>query len=277
MTRDPSAPPPAPVLLTGASGRLGRVLAPALAARGWQMRLTDRVAFPDPLPPGASFTRADLHDAPALATLAQGCAAVLHFGGRAAEDAFEEILDSNLRGNFTVFEAARRAGCRVVYASSNHAFGFHPRDELLDSDCAFRPDGLYGLSKAYGELLARLYWDKHGVESISIRIGSCYPVPRNQRMLITWLAPEDLVELVCCAVLAESPGCLVVWGCSANKETWWRGDDRARIGWQPTESSERFSDVPPESGADDPIARRFQGGAMCSRLSARAGTLPEDQ
>src|SRR3712207_9306172 len=64
------------------------------------------------------------------------------------------------------------------------------------ADCAFRPDGYYGLSKAYGELMGRLYWDKHGVENVNLRIGSCFPEPTDARMLSTWLSYADLVRLV---------------------------------------------------------------------------------
>ena len=39
------------VLLTGASGNLGRMLTKALAAEGWTLRLTDIAPFPDPIPP----------------------------------------------------------------------------------------------------------------------------------------------------------------------------------------------------------------------------------
>ena len=62
-----------------------------------------------------------------------------------------------------------------MFASSNHSIGFHERTTMLDADCDFRPDSFYGLSKAYGELMGRLYWDKHGVENVNVRIGSCFP------------------------------------------------------------------------------------------------------
>ena len=69
------------VLITGASGRLGSLLAMALAADGFALQLTDLRSFPAALPPGAVFEAADLGDAAALARLAQGCRAILHFGG----------------------------------------------------------------------------------------------------------------------------------------------------------------------------------------------------
>ena len=112
--------PTKPVLLTGASGNLGRVLAPALAAQGWKLRLTDITPFPDQLPAGASFTRADLNEGLAVARLAEGCGAILHFGGVSVERPFEEILGANICGVFHIYEAARKHGVkRVIFASSS--------------------------------------------------------------------------------------------------------------------------------------------------------------
>jgi uronate dehydrogenase len=59
-----SSPPDKPVLLTGASGALGRVIVSALGDQGWPLQLTDRVPFPDALPAGSRFTLADLSDGP---------------------------------------------------------------------------------------------------------------------------------------------------------------------------------------------------------------------
>ena len=132
--------------MTGASGKLGRHLAAALGGRGWTLRLTDIAPFPDALPPGAGFTRLDLTDGAGLRALAEGCGAILHFGAIPCECAFEALIDANLRGLHGVYEAARHAGARVVFASSNHAFGFHERQAALAADADFLPDGFYGLS-----------------------------------------------------------------------------------------------------------------------------------
>ena len=92
----------------------------------------------------------------------------------------------------------------MIFASSNHSIGFHERSETIGADTQFLPDGFYGLSKAYGELMGRLYWNKHGVESVFIRIGSCFPEPVNARMLATWLSYPDLARLVVRCVVTPS-------------------------------------------------------------------------
>jgi len=267
-----------PVLLTGASGNLGRMLAAGLAAQGRALVLTDIAPFPDPLPPGARFERADLEDGVAVLRLAEGCGHVLHFGGVSVDRPFGEVIGPNLRGLFHIYEAARREGARVTFASSNHAIGFHERpgghNERLDMGCAFRPDSHYGLSKAYGELMGRLYWDKHGVENVNLRIGSCFPEPVDARMLSTWLSYTDLLRLVARCVDAERVGHAVVWGCSANPASWWGEDHRARLGWAPEDSAEAFRAKVGGKASGDAVAERHQGGAYCANGYSRAGGPP---
>lgn len=267
-----------PVLLTGASGVLGRVLAKALSAKGWPLRLTDIVAFPDTLPEGASFTRIDLNDGAAILRLAEGCGTILHFGGISVEQPFETVIGPNIRGLYHVYEAARREGARMVFASSNHTIGFHERDEVIDDSSYFLPDGYYGLSKAYGELTGRLYWAKHGVESVFLRIGSCTPVPQDDRMLSTWFSYNDLTRLVERSTLARNlgkTGCLVIWGVSKNSRmTWWRKDGRAIIGWQPQDSADGFASELAGKTSGSPVAERYQGGGYCARDFSRSDFAP---
>jgi uronate dehydrogenase len=269
--------PTKPVLLTGASGNLGRALTRALGAQGWVLRLTDIAPFPDPLPSGAVFTRADLNDGVTILRLAEGCGAILHFGGVSTEKPFEEVLGPNIRGLFHIYEAARRERGRVVFASSNHAIGFHERIETIDADTKFLPDTYYGLSKAYGELMGRLYWFKHGVESISIRIGSSFPEPTNARMLATWLSYGDLARLVARCVLAEKVGCRAVWGASKNaRMTWWRNDARDVVGWSPQDSADPFAGQLAGKVSGDPIEERYMGGAYCSFDYSRESPAPRE-
>jgi uronate dehydrogenase len=267
--------PPKPVLLTGASGALGRVLTRALSQRGWTLRLTDIAPFPDSLPQGARFTQANVEDGVTLLRLAEGCAAILHFGGVSVERPFEEVIGPNIRGLYHVYEAARRERARVVFASSNHAIGFHERTETIDDNCQFRPDGFYGLSKAYGELMGRLYWDKHGIESVSIRIGSSFPEPVDERMLATWLSYADLAWLIARCVLAEKTGCSVIWGASKNaRMTWWGSDARQKLGWEPEDSADGFAAQVAGKTSGDPVAERYQGGGFTAMDYSRSEPSP---
>ena len=252
-----------PILLTGASGALGRQIARGLGEAGYALRLTDIAPFPDPLPPGAAFTAADLVDGPAIASLAEGCRTILHFGGVSVERPFDEVLGPNIVGLHHIYEAARQARARMVFASSNHTVGFHPRNAPLDADCALRPDGYYGLSKAYGELMGGIYFEKHAVESVHVRIGSCLPAPVDARMLSTYLSYADLVRLLVRCIEAPTVGNCVVWGASANARTFWRDDASAVLGWIPQDTADIFAGELAGKVTGDPVVESHQGGAYC--------------
>ena len=252
--------PTKPVLLTGASGALGRHLAKSLGALGWTVRLTDIVPFPDAMPPGATFKQADLNDGVDILKLAEGCGMILHFGGVSTEHPFEDVIGPNIRGLYHIYEAARREKARVLFASSNHSIGFHERTTPLDDDCQFMPDGYYGLSKAYGELMGRMYWFKHGVENVNVRIGSCFPEVVDARMLSTWLSYDDLTRLCVRATLAETTESCVIWGASKNSRTYWHNDARATLGWLPEDSADPFAGQMAGKVSGNPVQERYQGG-----------------
>lgn len=257
------------LLLTGASGTLGRWLAPRLVAQGYRLRLSDIADFPDPLPPGAEFIRADLADGAAVAALAEGVGTILHFGGISTERHWSEIVGPNLIGTTHVFEAARVQGQRVIFASSNHTIGFHAQGEMLDTTAPLRPDGYYGLSKIYGEMLGRMMFDKHGVESVHLRIGSALPQPTEARHLATWLSLPDLLAALVAAIEAPATGHAVIWGVSANRDGWWQGGDGARIGYAPQDDAAGFAPLPVQG---DKVSRRYQGGSFAAQDYSRGDT-----
>lgn len=267
--------PAKPVLVTGASGALGRVLVKSLGALGWRLVLTDIAPFPDTVPAQASFVKADLSDGMAMLRLAEGCGTIIHLGGASVERPFEEVIGPNIRGLYHVYEAARREKARVIFASSNHSVGFHERTESLPADTAFLPDGYYGLSKAYGELMGRMYWFKHGVENVNVRIGSCFAEPMNARMLATWLSYPDFSRLMERCALAPKVGHAVIWGASKNaRMTWWRDDARAEVGWEPVDSADPFTGQLAGKLSGDAVEERYMGGAFCSIEYSRSEPAP---
>ncbi len=251
------------LLLTGAAGGLGKVLRARLRPYADVIRLSDIV----PITPadGEEAVRCDLADKAAVDRLVRDCNAVVHLGGVSIERPFEEILEANIKGVFHIYEGARRHGVkRVVFASSNHVVGFHEQGKLLDVDCERRPDSYYGLSKAYGEDLSRFYFDRYGIESACLRIGSSFPEPKDRRMLVTWLSFRDLTELVRCCLFAPRLGHTIVYGMSANRDKWWDNSGAAHLGFHPQDSSEQFREKVeafPPVDPSDPSAR-FQGGGF---------------
>ncbi|MEU5718169.1 NAD(P)-dependent oxidoreductase [Streptomyces sp. NPDC020403] len=247
-------PAPRTVLLTGAAGGLGTLMRGLLPAYGYELRLFDVT----PIEGEPEAVTADLGDKEALREAVRGVDAVIHLAGISLESSFDKILRANIEGTYNLYEAAREEGVgRVVFASSNHAIGYTPRplpgDPLIPVDTARRPDTFYGLSKSFGEDLAQFYWDKHGMETVSVRIGSCFMEPTSVRMLSVWMSPGDGARLFHAALTAEDVGHTVVYGSSANTRLWWDLTTARSLGYEPQDDSEQYADaLVAEQGELDP-------------------------
>ncbi len=162
------------ILLTGAAGALATMLRPALAAAGHVVRLTDQRRIWR-LGANEEFVRGKLADARAMRRAVAGVSTILHLGGGggwAGERQWQGVIDSNVTGMLTLFEAARAAGVRhIIFASSMHVLGLHPRSQPIDEDSLPAPDTRYGVSKLWGEGLCRLYAQKYGFAVRVLRIG----------------------------------------------------------------------------------------------------------
>ncbi|WP_069172201.1 NAD-dependent epimerase/dehydratase family protein [Streptomyces griseus] len=247
-------PAPRTVLLTGAAGGLGTLMRGLLPAYGYELRLFDVT----PIEGEPDAITADLGDKEALREAVRGVDAVIHLAGISLESSFEKILRANIEGTYNLYEAVREEGVgRVVFASSNHAIGYTPRplpgDPLIPVDTPRRPDTFYGLSKSFGEDLAQFYWDEHGVETVSVRIGSCFMEPTSVRMLSVWMSPGDGARLFHAALTAEDVGHTVVYGSSANTRLWWDLSTARSLGYEPQDDSEQYADtLVAEQGELDP-------------------------
>ncbi|HEV7317083.1 MAG TPA: NAD(P)-dependent oxidoreductase [Ensifer sp.] len=253
------------LLITGAAGQLGRVMRKKLAGLAPLVRLSDRSPL-DPPGPNEECVECDLSDAAAVNALVKGCDAILHLGGISIERPFSEILSGNIVGLYNLYEAARAHGQpRILLASTNHTIGYYPQDERLGPDVPYRPDGLYGVSKCFGEALARMYFEKFGQETALVRIGSCVPEPINYRMLSTWLSHDDFVSLTEAVFRAPVLGCPVIWGASANDAGWWDNSHIGWLGWRPKDNAEIYrAKIVANTPKPDPNGSlvRFQGGAF---------------
>ena len=253
------------LLLTGAAGGLGRELRRRLPAHCDLLRLSDVVDL-GTAAPAEELVRADLADADAMLALLDGVDAVVHMGGVSTEQPWEALLPANIVGAYNLYEAVRKKGVRrVVFASSNHVTGFYRQDEVIPAGAPPKPDGLYGLSKAFGEDLAQLYFDRHGIETVSLRIGSSFAAPRDRRMLHTWMSFDDMERLVLAALTARDVGHSIICGVSANPHVWWDNAPAAHIGYVPQDSAAPYAAeieraTPPGDPSDPAVV--YQGGAF---------------
>lgn len=254
------------LLITGAAGRLGRVLREGLTPLATTIRLSDRVDMGEAAP-HEEIVQCELGDFDAVMAMVEGCDTVVHFGAAPVERPWAEILESSIKGGYNVYEAARRHGVRrIVYASSIHAVGYVRREEGADTHTEHRPDGLYGVSKCFVEDLAKLYFHKFAIESACLRINSCFEKPTDRRHLATWLSFADLVRLVTRCLVAERVGFTVVYGISDNEEVFFSNHKAGHLGFRPLDTSEAYraeveAEVPPGDPFDPEV--EFVGGSFC--------------
>lgn len=257
------------VLLTGASGGVGTRLRSLLKLLYPELILSDLKQPPD-LRADEAFVPADLADLAAVEKICDGVEGIVHLGGYSVEGPWETILNANIIGCYNLFEAARQKGVkRIVFASSNHVMGFHPRRTKIGIEAVPKPDTRYGLSKLFGEGLGALYAHKHGIGVLSIRIGNFGDKPIDERRLAIWLKPDDLVQLI--RIGLEKPDLVyeVVYGMSDNRRAWWDNANALSLGYRPSGKSEDFAADALEAQKrlpKDEIGDYFQGGSpFCSQ------------
>jgi NAD+ dependent glucose-6-phosphate dehydrogenase len=235
---------PRTVLITGASGNIGRKLRAAWHEK-YDLILIDQAANPDD--PDAIAADIATWDEEWTA-LFDEVDAVVHLAANPSPTAeWPDLAGPNLDGLFHVFHAAATSGVeRLVFASSNHAMGgYRDADGPITPALPPRPDGPYGASKLVGErlgvTLARLY----EFSFVALRLGWIQEGENRPETLpdawarSMWLSNDDLITLFTRAVEAElEPGTAIVAnGVSRNRGSRWTLDEaRERLGYEPREA-----------------------------------------
>lgn len=255
-------PPVNTLLLTGAAGGLGQALRTRLAALCHCLRLSDIKPIRS-LALNEEFRFADLSQADDVYSICEGVDAIIHLGGISLDAPFEDILQANIVGSYNIYEAARQHNIqRVIFASSNHVTGFYKQGERITIKSPKRPDSYYGISKSFTEDLASFYYDRYGIETLSIRIGSSFPEPKDRRMLSTWCSYDDLAQLIKLGLITPHIQHQIIYGVSDNPETWWSSAHTESIPFRPQDSSSTFSSLieqQPSLAVEHP-QRKYQGG-----------------
>ena len=253
------------VLVTGASGHLGGMLFRSLANLGYKKIIGTDIKKKN-IQKNQKFILADLKNIKATIKMTRGIYAIVHFGAIPVEDTQPNILHNNIIGTYNLFEAARiNKVKRIIFASSNHAIGFHRRKLKLNQHSNQRPDSHYGLSKAFGEQLSRFYADKFNIKSMCIRIGSCLKKPEDRRHLSTWISYGDLTQLVDIGIKNKIIHHEIVYGVSRNKKSWWNNSRAYQLGYKPGDSADKFDiSLLSKNEYKDKMALLFQGGVFTS-------------
>lgn len=230
------------LVLTGAAGRLGSYLREPLCQITESLVSTDIIDDIGKTHKNETYIKADLANLSEVSNALDGADMVIHFGAIADEAPFNDILQANIIGAYNVWEAARQHGLRrVVYASSIHAVGMHPRTMNIGTDVAHKPDTFYGLAKCFAEDLGSLYWDKFQIESVCLRILSCAQV-KGARALGSWLSYDDLIQLVHRSIDTPTVGHTIVYGISNNDRSPVDNTNAQFLGYRPKDNAEQFAE-----------------------------------
>lgn len=147
------------VLVTGASGFIGRALVEALARQGGPVRAAVRQSAAASFPRGVETVRhGDLAEPIDWAPLLGGIEAVVHFAGIAHSSGVPEGLYDRINRDATaaLAQAAARAGVqRFVFASSIRAQSGPTAGHVLTEEDVPRPNDAYGRSKLAAEAAVR--------------------------------------------------------------------------------------------------------------------------
>lgn len=264
------------IVLTGAGGKLGRRMRLPLSKLCQHLVSTDIIPL-EPVAENESVAMVDLQERSAVDSLMQGADSIVHFAGYPREAEWSTILASNILTSTHLWESALTHQVRrIVYASSNHVVGFHPVERQIDVHAEVKCDSRYGVSKSFTEIMARFYYEKYGIESLGIRIGRCEDLPTDERMLSTWIHPEDLAEIVRLGIQGEVQSD-ILYGISKNTRAKWVNPRNAGLNYQPKHSADDYS-LEVLSSAQQPRPQwLFQGGPFAENGyigdTKRAGRL----
>lgn len=221
------------ILLTGAAGRVGRLLRPLLQA-SYALRLCDLAPLAA-VAPDDEILRGDLAEPATAQTAVAGVAAVVHLAGLVAPAvSFEDTLTPNYRAVLSLLESCRHAGVpRFVFASSHHIVGLHAPAPLTAAS-PVAPDGFYALSKAFGEAACALYARRFGLRTLIVRIGNADPEISDGRRERMWVSGRDLAQLIGIGIENPDVTCDIVHGVSHCPDPFFAADETAhRLGYRP--------------------------------------------
>ncbi len=162
-------------LVTGGAGFIGSNLVDALVGDAHEVVVLDDLSTGDAanLNPEARLVVGDVADPDVVAAAVEGVEVVFHLAAaRAVLRSVQEPLESdraNTHGTLTVLEASRHAGVRrVVSTSSSSIYGGAAVTPTPES-APLLPRSPYAVSKLAAEHYARIYWELHGLETVSLR------------------------------------------------------------------------------------------------------------
>lgn len=166
-------------VVTGGCGFIGSHLAEKLIDQGHEVVIVDNLSSGKLVnaPTQAKVEVGDIRDEALMHRLISDANGCFHLAAIASVarsvEAWIDTHQTNLTGTITVFDAARRNGTPVVYASSAAVYGDNASVPLAE-DAELRPLSAYGADKLGSELHARAAGMVHGIPTMGFRFFNVY-------------------------------------------------------------------------------------------------------
>jgi nucleoside-diphosphate-sugar epimerase len=254
------------VLVTGASGAIGRPVCAFLAGRGHAVRRFDRspagAPARDGVAPGPDDVRGELGDLGALTGACAGIEAIVHLAAVPDDAPFEQLVPSNVVGLYHLLDAARQHSVpRVVLASSVQVAWHRAAGDPRRTSMHVEPTNHYALTKVWAEQMGEMYARKFPMAIIAARIGW---MVRDEREALRmrevamsrhYISRRDVAHFMACAIEAPFAGFATFYAIGPEgRDAYDLAAPAAAIGYDP---QDRFPaglpfDFPP--GPDSPSA-----------------------
>jgi nucleoside-diphosphate-sugar epimerase len=255
-----AAAPGRKVLITGASGLIGRLTREHLGRKYDFSALNRRPVE------GIPCLQADIADLDAIRPAFDGIETVLHLAAY-TEDVqdWDGTMRVTVQGTLNVFRAAQLAGVRrMVFVSSGSTmcayewdegspYGMMARGEydrvpdswpMIDHFWPARPDSPYAVGKLFGEACGRYFADRFGMSVLVIRLGAVLDTdrPKLRRHYPGYLSQADAIDLIDRCLSAPLSLRYEVFDAISENRWRWRDTSHAKalFGWQPTGRAEQF-------------------------------------
>jgi len=160
------------VLVTGASGKIGRNLAPALVAKGYRVRA---VQFHTPITyEGVEVIKGSVSDRDFARSALEDMDAVCHLA--TSKEDRDGFLDVSVRGTFNLLDESRECGHikQFILASGDASVGifFYPHPYPIDEQTPLAAyPGYYAFSKVLEETMCAQYIIQYSLPTTILRFS----------------------------------------------------------------------------------------------------------
>jgi dTDP-glucose 4,6-dehydratase len=222
------------LLVTGGAGFIGSAFIRLALKEGWAARVVnlDKLTYAGNLEnlaevegdPRYRFAHGDICDGALVGALMEEEKpdAIVHFAAESHVDRSilgpAAFIETNVRGTFTLLEAAREKGIgRFLHVSTDEVYGSIPEPDDADETWPLKPSSPYSASKAASDLLALSYHTTFRLPVVVTRASNNYG---------PYQFPEKLIPLMIANAMEDQP--LPIYGDGMQVRDWLYVDDHCR-------------------------------------------------